>query len=523
MFDLQKRPSRQHTQLTRPAPRERTAPASAGAQRSTASPGWGNQAAQRFAQSCPLNAPGPSLCPFGGVCHSCPVRAQTKLRINKPGDKYEQEADRVAEQVLRMPDPRTTSAISEQRPHIQRACADCEEELQRQVDEEEEEEVQAKEAPGRVPRLTADIDSRIRALRGGGRPLSGTERAFFEPRFGHDFGGVRLHTGGSAAAATRVLQARAFTLGGEVFFGSAQYAPETPRGKRLLAHELTHVVQQTKGSDPAKDAIQASCVPSETIQLQPTRRSGLGKKKATPGCAAPACFPGSSGIFRFKFDSDELLSGEEERLKHFIRLLHPSGSVTILGFASVEGPAEYNSSLACHRANRIRKIIQAEGATVRSTRAAGETNLFGPELPPNRAAQVIVHEPKLPPLTKPTPRPKPKPIAKLRPKPTRKPVPNCGCPGAWSVSRAIRAPGILGRVKCRCLWICIPSRSTISGRRPPVGGCSGSPVVSSPLPPARRTWGTITGATGGKVEEGGGCLCTRDACMTKVGVAWKKL
>jgi hypothetical protein len=65
----------------------------------------GNQATQRFAESCPLALPSPTLYPFGGVCHTCPARVQAKLTVNKPGDKYEQEANRVAEHVMQMPEP----------------------------------------------------------------------------------------------------------------------------------------------------------------------------------------------------------------------------------------------------------------------------------------------------------------------------------------------------------------------------------------------------------------------------------
>ena len=64
----------------------------------------GNQAALRFAQSCPLSLPKASMCPFGGACHACPQRVQAKLKINRPGDEFEQEADRVSEEVMIMPE-----------------------------------------------------------------------------------------------------------------------------------------------------------------------------------------------------------------------------------------------------------------------------------------------------------------------------------------------------------------------------------------------------------------------------------
>jgi hypothetical protein len=81
-------------------------------------------------------------------------------------------------------------------------------------------------------------------LQGGGQPLPRSERAFFEPRFGYDFSSVRIHTDAHAAEAARVAKARAFTVGEDVVFGAGHFAPETPAGRRLLAHELTHTVQQ---------------------------------------------------------------------------------------------------------------------------------------------------------------------------------------------------------------------------------------------------------------------------------------
>ncbi len=84
-------------------------------------------------------------------------------------------------------------------------------------------------------------------LRAAGRPLEGAVREFMEPRFGHDFSRVRVHTDGGAANAAHAVQARAFTDGRNIVFGNGEYAPATSKGKRLLAHELTHVVQQSNG------------------------------------------------------------------------------------------------------------------------------------------------------------------------------------------------------------------------------------------------------------------------------------
>ncbi|HEX8693832.1 MAG TPA: DUF4157 domain-containing protein [Longimicrobium sp.] len=173
---------------------------------------------------------------------TAPVQPQAKLTVNTPGDPYEKEADRVAGQVMRMPEPR-----------VQRACAcgggteeECEEcrargtVVQRRVAEEG-----APHAEGTRPAAAPAIVDE--AARAPGRPLDPATRAFMETRFGRDFGGVRIHVGGQAAAAARAIRARAYTLGSDIVFGRDAYAPDTPGGRHLLAHELAHTVQQSRG------------------------------------------------------------------------------------------------------------------------------------------------------------------------------------------------------------------------------------------------------------------------------------
>jgi uncharacterized protein DUF4157/putative peptidoglycan binding protein len=186
---------------------------------------------------------------------------QAKLTINEPGDQYEQEADRVAEQVMRMPAPQTSKGAvvsgQVQPPRIQRLCPNCEEELHRQTQElhfqrmcqeceEEEAILQKKTVPGRMPEASPAVQSQVNALPGSGQPLPESVRASFEPRFGCDFSQVRIHTGARATESARAVSARAYTVGQDVVFGAGQYAPGTAAGQRLLAHELTHVVQQSK-------------------------------------------------------------------------------------------------------------------------------------------------------------------------------------------------------------------------------------------------------------------------------------
>ena len=179
--------------------------------------------------------------------------AQAKLTIGQPNDKYEQEADRVADQVMAMPDAdvaqrqpegeeeeetlQTKSLADQITPLVQR---------QEEPPEEEEETVQAKAMPGQTPNVSSGLESRINSLKGGGQPLDSATRNFFEPRFGHDFSHARVHSDGKANQLARSVNARAFTLGKDVVFGAGAYQPQSQEGKRLLGHELTHVVQQRR-------------------------------------------------------------------------------------------------------------------------------------------------------------------------------------------------------------------------------------------------------------------------------------
>ncbi|MCP4329279.1 MAG: DUF4157 domain-containing protein [Alphaproteobacteria bacterium] len=121
------------------------------------------------------------------------------------------------------------------------------------ADKEEEDEedgaLQADGYRGAAGDLDPDLDRRVAGIRGGGRPLPGAVRQSLEPRFGFDFSHVRIHTDQESGAVARKLGARAFTVGRDIVFGPSTYAPHSRDGRHLLAHELTHVVQQSAGTD----------------------------------------------------------------------------------------------------------------------------------------------------------------------------------------------------------------------------------------------------------------------------------
>ena len=170
---------------------------------------------------------------------------QAKLNISQPNDPDEQEADRVTDQVMRMAEP---GPISSAPGVIHRKCAPCEAGDTSCPKCEEEEKVRRKEKPGHAPQVGPTAHAQISALRGGGQPLPPSVRAFFEPRFGADFSQVRLHTNSAAAEAARAIQAKAFTAGQDVAFAAGEYVPDSAVGRKLLAHELTHTLQQKDGA-----------------------------------------------------------------------------------------------------------------------------------------------------------------------------------------------------------------------------------------------------------------------------------
>ncbi len=177
---------------------------------------------------------------------------QPKLTVNAPGastlgDAYEREADRVADQVMRMPTFGAASRAGASffspplnaAPRLQRRCAACE--------HEEKAGLQRKETTAAPGGQTAPPPVLEVLSSGGGQPLDADTRGFMESRLGQDFSAVRVHTDARAAESAAAIQARAYTSGRDVVFGSGEYQPSSETGKRLLAHELVHVGQQRAG------------------------------------------------------------------------------------------------------------------------------------------------------------------------------------------------------------------------------------------------------------------------------------
>ena len=224
--------------------------------------------------------PGPS-----GECAECHKKKQlglqTKLKVNEPGDSYEQEADRIADQVMAAPAHTFVNAIP---PRIQRISG---------------------HSNGQMDAAPASVD---RVLASPGRPLEPALRQEMGQRFGHDFASVRVHADAVDEQSARDVNANAYTVGHDIVFGAGRFAPGTHDGRRLIAHELTHVIQQTsrrtENNTGAGDGGPAAvCTTTPTIQRQMTPKSkhvhGFGHK---PHALTPArsrnSKPGSATMMR---------------------------------------------------------------------------------------------------------------------------------------------------------------------------------------------------------------------------------
>ena len=247
-----------------------------------------------------------------------------------------------------------------------------------------------------------------------GQSLDTGTRAFMEPRFGHDFSQVRVHTDARAAESARAVNALAYTVGRNVVFGEGEYEPGMSEGRRLLAHELTHVVQQgvrnsslqeklivgqpddayeQEAEAQAANVIEGRGVDTVSIQGQPgiarlQRKIDLVKELTGTGCEPPTTSPAGPLFARvhFGFDKDHVSTKEEAEIDMFVT---GSGggsglsNVRVDGYASTVGDERYNLHLSCRRAKAVRKelakkLLMLSEASI-ATFAHGETSEWSDE------------------------------------------------------------------------------------------------------------------------------------------------
>ena len=231
-----------------------------------------------------------------------PTLAQAKLTVGAANDAYEQEADRVASEVMTMQAPSATGGVQREAAPEEEEMVQGKRDLQRAQEEDElamkrdpdvvqraqeEDELAMKRQPEIVQRaafgeedemaakriqreatdmmgsfdVTGDLENQIGSMKGGGNSLDSGDQQFFQDRMGHDFSNVRVHTDSASDAVNRSIGAQAFTNGSDVFMSAGKYNPGSSDSRELLAHELTHVVQQTGGSpvQPKRDSDCENC------------------------------------------------------------------------------------------------------------------------------------------------------------------------------------------------------------------------------------------------------------------------
>lgn len=193
-----------------------------------------------------------ATCACGGGCPACQAKSDD-LSVSQPNDPAEIEADRIADRVMGMPVGETPPPARGEHVGdvIHRTCAACGTEEQEEISEPiMRKGAGASATPDPPP---GDIPPSIKiVINSAGQPIDPVTRTFFEPRFGVDLTHVRIHTDMIAGQSARSINARAYTLGSNIVFGSGEYSPNSEGGRHLLAHELAHVAQQGKGTSTAK-------------------------------------------------------------------------------------------------------------------------------------------------------------------------------------------------------------------------------------------------------------------------------
>ena len=201
---------------------------------------------------------------------------QPKLAVNRPGDRYEQEADRIAEAAVRMPDavvqPKCTCDSGQGAP-----CEHCAAEMAPSVQRKSAISTPAGRGGPPIPAPVAVPPSVERTLTAPGRSLPADVRTDMEARLGHDFRATRIHDDAQAQESAREISARAYTSGRHIVFGAGQYQTGTTEGRQLLAHELVHVIQQS-GSQTGNPAAGVSPISgsANTVQRAPAPADSWG-------------------------------------------------------------------------------------------------------------------------------------------------------------------------------------------------------------------------------------------------------
>ncbi len=314
------------------------------------------------------------------------------LRLSEPDDAFEREANRVADEVMKPTGRRPRWSISSMSigTPLSRKCAcgesgECEECRQKTLARKAGERGYLTPSNFAVPSIVADV------LGTPGQPLDTSTRAILEPRFGHDFRKVRIHADSEAAAAARAVGARGYTVGRDIVFGAGQFAPRTEGGRKLLAHELAHVIQPTSGgsvgiSQPGDagereaeraanayakgEPVRAGAAHGAALQRQVLQGSQAPRagdqliEQASPFLGAAL---GSTTLDGFDTGKSDLKPDHREKLAsaaHSIVTLlrkYSMSTVLVTGYTDTVGTEERNAQLGLERAEAVKQALTSLG------------------------------------------------------------------------------------------------------------------------------------------------------------------
>lgn len=265
---------------------------------------------------------------------------QPKLTINSNEDVYEKEADSVADKVMRKSKETFFAPQT-----IQRKCEHC----------EEEEKIQKKSlSDGITPiqlktnneanktEVNQEFESNLKSSNGNGSALDKDTLAFMNDGFGVDFSSVKIHSNSHSASLNNEINARAFTIGNDIYFNNGEYSPHSESGRHLLAHELTHTIQQN--ALPNTKSIQRAC--GSAAIGDPTGCLGSTETELPEGLR-----------YLFNVNCDDFSGDNARDLRISAENYNNNETIDIHGLSSEDGPEDFNVKLSCARALKAKAII----------------------------------------------------------------------------------------------------------------------------------------------------------------------
>ena len=333
------------------------------------------------------NPPSGDVGPIGKSALRPSIRPSSTLVVGRADDPLEREADLLAEQVLRMPEPAgmpiALSRSIPQEPALRRMCSGCDEESRSEAEETEQ---PLRRRPSDIGEPTPELapPSVYRTLATGGQRLSPRLRDFFEPRFGLNLGHVRVHADAAADVSARAVGARAYTVGPAIVFAHGHYAPGSAEGDRLIAHELGHVLQSTRAGHTAlrrqpQDQDAEPAPGADTAPEAPMSRADeIALSRSSSGEFTGGANPLTLSLYNFAIDSGTLKPEHQSVLSELGHLLSARATVPTMvravGFTDSTGRGEHNLVLSRQRALSVRAMLQSLVPQHITTSYLGDTN-----------------------------------------------------------------------------------------------------------------------------------------------------